>query len=66
MEIPVGTAPHRVRPRGAVHVPVPARRRGENGLIDTGLARTPEEVIVPYLEEIGLGVEDGRGDHRPL
>ena len=26
--------------------------------IDTGLARTPEEVIVPYLEEIGLGVED--------
>ena len=27
-------------------------------LIDTGLAGTPEEVIVPYLEEIGLGVED--------
>jgi glyoxylase-like metal-dependent hydrolase (beta-lactamase superfamily II) len=27
-------------------------------LIDTGLAGTPEEVIVPYLGEIGLGVED--------
>ena len=25
-------------------------------LVDTGLAGTPEEVIVPYLEEIGLGV----------
>ena len=27
-------------------------------LVDTGLAGTPEEVIVPYLESIGLGVED--------
>ena len=27
-------------------------------LVDTGLAGTPEEVIVPYLEEIGLGVGD--------
>ena len=27
-------------------------------LIDTGLAGMPEEVIVPYLGEIGLGVED--------
>ena len=27
-------------------------------LVDTGLAGTPEGVIVPYLEEIGLGVED--------
>ncbi len=27
-------------------------------LIDTGLAGTPEEVIVPYLQGIGLGVED--------
>ncbi|MGH3147202.1 MAG: MBL fold metallo-hydrolase, partial [Rubrobacter sp.] len=27
-------------------------------LVDTGLAGTPEEVIVPYLHEIGLGVED--------
>src|SRR5215212_7173356 len=27
-------------------------------LVDTGLAETPEEVIVPYLREIGLGVED--------
>ena len=27
-------------------------------LVDTGLAGTPEEVIVPYLGEIGLGVED--------
>jgi glyoxylase-like metal-dependent hydrolase (beta-lactamase superfamily II) len=27
-------------------------------LVDTGLAGTPEEVIVPYLEGIGLGVED--------
>ncbi|HEV8045424.1 MAG TPA: MBL fold metallo-hydrolase, partial [Rubrobacter sp.] len=26
-------------------------------LVDTGLAGTPEEVIVPYLEGIGLGVE---------
>lgn len=26
-------------------------------LVDTGLAETPEEVIVPYLEEIGLGIE---------
>ncbi len=27
-------------------------------LVDTGLAGTPEEVVVPYLEEIGLKVED--------
>jgi glyoxylase-like metal-dependent hydrolase (beta-lactamase superfamily II) len=27
-------------------------------LVDTGLAGTPGEVIVPYLESIGLGVED--------
>ena len=27
-------------------------------LIDTGLAGTPEEVIIPYLEEIGLSLED--------
>ena len=27
-------------------------------LVDTGLAGTPEEVIVPYLEKIGLGVGD--------
>jgi glyoxylase-like metal-dependent hydrolase (beta-lactamase superfamily II) len=27
-------------------------------LIDTGLAGTPEEVIVPYLESVGLGVGD--------
>ncbi len=27
-------------------------------LVDTGLAGTPEEVIVPYLESIGLSVED--------
>jgi glyoxylase-like metal-dependent hydrolase (beta-lactamase superfamily II) len=27
-------------------------------LVDTGLAGTPGEVIVPYLEGIGLGVED--------
>jgi glyoxylase-like metal-dependent hydrolase (beta-lactamase superfamily II) len=27
-------------------------------LVDTGLAGTPEEVIVPYLGEIRLGVED--------
>src|SRR5829696_9779126 len=27
-------------------------------LVDTGLAGTPEEVIVPYLQEIGLSVED--------
>lgn len=27
-------------------------------LVDTGLAGTPEEVIVPYLEGIGLGVGD--------
>lgn len=27
-------------------------------LVDTGLAGTPEEVIVPYLEGIGLGVEN--------
>jgi glyoxylase-like metal-dependent hydrolase (beta-lactamase superfamily II) len=27
-------------------------------LVDTGLAETPEEVIVPYLEGIGLRVED--------
>jgi hypothetical protein len=27
-------------------------------LVDTGLAGTPEEVIVPYLGEIGLGVGD--------
>ena len=39
-------------------MPVPARRRGENGPYRHGPRRTPEEVIVPYLEEIGLGVED--------
>jgi glyoxylase-like metal-dependent hydrolase (beta-lactamase superfamily II) len=27
-------------------------------LVDTGLAGTPEAVIVPYLEEIGLSVQD--------
>jgi glyoxylase-like metal-dependent hydrolase (beta-lactamase superfamily II) len=27
-------------------------------LVDTGLAGTPGEVIVPYLEEMGLGIED--------
>jgi glyoxylase-like metal-dependent hydrolase (beta-lactamase superfamily II) len=27
-------------------------------LVDTGLAGTPEEVIVPYLQGIGLGVQD--------
>jgi glyoxylase-like metal-dependent hydrolase (beta-lactamase superfamily II) len=27
-------------------------------LIDTGLAETPEEIIIPYLEGIGLRVED--------
>jgi glyoxylase-like metal-dependent hydrolase (beta-lactamase superfamily II) len=27
-------------------------------LIDTGLAGTPEEVIIPYLREIGLSLED--------
>jgi glyoxylase-like metal-dependent hydrolase (beta-lactamase superfamily II) len=27
-------------------------------LVDTGIAETPEEVIVPYLEGIGLRVED--------
>jgi glyoxylase-like metal-dependent hydrolase (beta-lactamase superfamily II) len=27
-------------------------------LVDTGLAGTPEEVIVPYLQGIGLGIED--------
>lgn len=27
-------------------------------LVNTGLARTPEEVIVPYLAEIGLAVGD--------
>ena len=27
-------------------------------LVDTGLARTPEEVIIPYLEELGLRLED--------
>ena len=27
-------------------------------LVDTGLAGTPEEVIIPYLEEIGLSLED--------
>jgi glyoxylase-like metal-dependent hydrolase (beta-lactamase superfamily II) len=27
-------------------------------LVDTGLAGTPEEVILPYLEEIGLSLED--------
>jgi glyoxylase-like metal-dependent hydrolase (beta-lactamase superfamily II) len=27
-------------------------------LVDTGLAGTPEKVIVPYLEGIGLGIED--------
>ena len=34
--------------------------RGEDRvvLIDTGLAGTPEEVIVPYLEDAGLTVDD--------
>jgi glyoxylase-like metal-dependent hydrolase (beta-lactamase superfamily II) len=27
-------------------------------LVDTGIAGTPEEVIIPYLEEIGLSLED--------
>jgi glyoxylase-like metal-dependent hydrolase (beta-lactamase superfamily II) len=27
-------------------------------LVDTGLAGTPEEVIIPYMEEIGLSLED--------
>jgi glyoxylase-like metal-dependent hydrolase (beta-lactamase superfamily II) len=27
-------------------------------LIDAGLAGTPEEVILPYLGEIGLHIED--------
>ena len=27
-------------------------------LVDTGLAGTPEEVIIPYLGEIGLSLED--------
>jgi glyoxylase-like metal-dependent hydrolase (beta-lactamase superfamily II) len=27
-------------------------------LIDTGLSGTPDEVIIPYLEEIGLSLED--------
>jgi glyoxylase-like metal-dependent hydrolase (beta-lactamase superfamily II) len=27
-------------------------------LVDTGLAGTPEEVIIPYLEEVGLRLED--------
>ena len=27
-------------------------------LVDTGLAGTPEEVIIPYLEEIGLSLAD--------
>ncbi len=27
-------------------------------LVDTGLAGTPEEVIIPYLEEIGLTLDD--------
>ena len=27
-------------------------------LVDTGLAGTPEEVIIPYMEGIGLSVED--------
>ena len=27
-------------------------------LVDTGIAGTPEEVIIPYLEEIGLSIED--------
>jgi glyoxylase-like metal-dependent hydrolase (beta-lactamase superfamily II) len=27
-------------------------------LVDTGLAGTPEEVIIPYLEEVGLTLED--------
>jgi glyoxylase-like metal-dependent hydrolase (beta-lactamase superfamily II) len=33
---------------------------GENHtvLVDTGLAGTPEEVIIPYIEEIGLSVGD--------
>ena len=31
---------------------------GRAVLIDTGLAATPEEIIAPYLESIGLSVED--------
>ncbi len=27
-------------------------------LVDTGLSTTPDEVIIPYLEEIGLSIED--------
>ena len=27
-------------------------------LVDTGLAGTPEAVIVPYLERVGLSVDD--------
>lgn len=27
-------------------------------LVDTGLATTPDDVIIPYLEEIGLSIED--------
>jgi glyoxylase-like metal-dependent hydrolase (beta-lactamase superfamily II) len=27
-------------------------------LVDTGLAGTPEEIIIPYLEEVGLSLED--------
>jgi glyoxylase-like metal-dependent hydrolase (beta-lactamase superfamily II) len=27
-------------------------------LVDTGLAGTPEEVLIPYLEEVGLRLED--------
>ena len=27
-------------------------------LVDTGLAVTPEAVIVPYLERVGLSVDD--------
>ncbi|MDQ3589304.1 MAG: MBL fold metallo-hydrolase, partial [Actinomycetota bacterium] len=27
-------------------------------LVDTGIAGTPEEVIIPYLEEAGLSLED--------
>ena len=27
-------------------------------LVDTGLAGTPEEVIIPYLEGVGLSLED--------
>jgi glyoxylase-like metal-dependent hydrolase (beta-lactamase superfamily II) len=38
------------------HYPLVGEQR--TALVDTGLAGTPEEVIVPYLGEIGLGVGD--------